>query len=161
MGVQTGLCRTWSETPKTGFLTTRLKLSCNENWRMHLTSKPLPSGNERWRLDQRWCQMFCPNIIAKGNIHLFKKISYITCMPLYCDGNTTPIKSFNLFFICHYAGLNSPSLQTKKNSYPIHLEITYCRDSATLVQSRADILYNKTGHFIRLSRPSDPHAHFY
>ena len=31
--VQTGLCRTWSETPKTGFLTTRLiedRFSCNE-----------------------------------------------------------------------------------------------------------------------------------
>ena len=25
VAVQTGLCRTWSETPKTGFLTTRLK----------------------------------------------------------------------------------------------------------------------------------------
>ena len=28
MVLQTGLCLTWSETPKTGFLTTRLKLSC-------------------------------------------------------------------------------------------------------------------------------------
>ena len=26
--VQPGLCGTWSEAPKTGFLTTRLKLSC-------------------------------------------------------------------------------------------------------------------------------------
>ena len=29
MAVQPCLCRTWSETPKTGFLTTRLKLSLN------------------------------------------------------------------------------------------------------------------------------------
>ena len=28
--VQPGLCRTWSETPKTGFLTTRLKYSRDE-----------------------------------------------------------------------------------------------------------------------------------
>ena len=30
--VQPGLCRTWSETPKTGFLTTRLKLSFNYHY---------------------------------------------------------------------------------------------------------------------------------
>ena len=28
MAVQPGLCRTWSETPKTGFLRTRLKYNC-------------------------------------------------------------------------------------------------------------------------------------
>ena len=31
MVVQPGLCRTWSETPKTGFLTTRLILFTEEN----------------------------------------------------------------------------------------------------------------------------------
>ena len=31
VAVQPGLCRTWSETPKTGFLTTRLKCSSRKN----------------------------------------------------------------------------------------------------------------------------------
>ena len=31
MSVQAGLCRTWSETPKTGFLRTRLKVICSKS----------------------------------------------------------------------------------------------------------------------------------
>ena len=41
VAVQPGLCGTWSETPKTGFLTTRLILECS---RLHLASVAGPTS---------------------------------------------------------------------------------------------------------------------
>ena len=99
MAVQSGLCHTWLDTPKTGFLTTRL---ISEPAKLNQTSSP--KGNDAHlraiiQSEKKWKHKFYTRLraaifVVRGRIWLnFKLIQALMYVIITCKYEKAPIKN--------------------------------------------------------------------